>query len=199
MATLCWALLLLTGAPAASQMAQPRDFTPEQVSAGQALYDRNCSPCHGSSMADPEGAFDLRKFPHDQHERFVESIIHGKNTMPPWGSLLKNEEIEALWAYVVSGAPNAPAMAPAMAGVPTNAPSAQSGSTTIDARAQLLPEDQYAAMLGLFRSMSDVEGVALGILPAHHARQLGVFRRVRGSMQVDQIEFAGLPPQHLLD
>jgi alcohol dehydrogenase (cytochrome c) len=97
-ATLCWVLLLLTGAPAAAQMAQPRDFTPEQVSAGQALYDRNCSPCHGSSMADPEGAFDLRKFPHDQHERFVESIIHGKNTMPPWGSLLKSEEIEALWA-----------------------------------------------------------------------------------------------------
>ena len=158
MATLCWALLLLTGAPAAAQMVEPRDFTPEQVSAGQALYDRNCSPCHGSSMADPEGAFDLRKFPHDQHERFVESIIHGKNTMPPWGSLLKSEEIEALWAYVVSGAPNAPAVAPAMAGVPPNAPPAQSGSTTIGARAQLAaPNDAGVSMGHLHFNVQDVD------------------------------------------
>ncbi len=54
-------------------------------------------------MADPEGAFDLRTFPHDQHERFVNSVTHGKNSMPGWGGALKPEEIEALWAYVVAG------------------------------------------------------------------------------------------------
>ena len=27
----------------------------------------------------------------------------GKNQMPPWDDLLKPEEIEALWAYVVAG------------------------------------------------------------------------------------------------
>lgn len=54
-------------------------------------------------MADPEGAFDLRTFPHDQHSRFVNSVTNGKNSMPPWGGVFKPEEIEALWAYVVAG------------------------------------------------------------------------------------------------
>jgi mono/diheme cytochrome c family protein len=49
-----------------------------------------------------QGAFDLRKFPHDQRERFVNSVIRGKNQMPAWGESLKPDELEALWAYVVS-------------------------------------------------------------------------------------------------
>ena len=31
------------------------------------------------------------------------SVTRGKNQMPPWGGLSKPEEIEALWAYVVTG------------------------------------------------------------------------------------------------
>ena len=54
-------------------------------------------------MLDPESAFDLRKFPRDQHERFVDSVTRGKNQMPPWGDMLKADEIEALWAYVPDG------------------------------------------------------------------------------------------------
>jgi mono/diheme cytochrome c family protein len=54
-------------------------------------------------MREPQGAFDLREFPHDAHERFVSSVTHGKNQMPPWGDLLKPGQIEALWAYVVAG------------------------------------------------------------------------------------------------
>ena len=42
-------------------------------------------------------------FPRDQRERFINSVTRGKNQMPPWGDLLKPEEIEALWAYVVTG------------------------------------------------------------------------------------------------
>jgi mono/diheme cytochrome c family protein len=75
---------------------------PEQVQRGASVYARNCSACHGARMLDPQGAFDLRQFPHDQHERFVTSVTRGKNQMPPWGGVLKPEEIEALWAYVIS-------------------------------------------------------------------------------------------------
>jgi mono/diheme cytochrome c family protein len=82
---------------------QSQDFPPEQIRAGAALFDRNCAPCHGSHMEDPESAFDLRTFPHDQHSRFVESVTKGKNSMPPWGGQLKPEDIEALWSYVVAG------------------------------------------------------------------------------------------------
>jgi mono/diheme cytochrome c family protein len=82
---------------------KPQKFTAKQIQAGADIYQQNCSPCHGAHMADPEGAFDLRTFPHDQHARFVESVTNGKNSMPPWGGLLMPEEIEDLWAYVVAG------------------------------------------------------------------------------------------------
>src|SRR5262249_13742890 len=92
------ALALITVAGAGAQ-----DVSPEQIATGARIFARNCSPCHGPHMRDPESAFDLRKFPHDAHDRFVSSVTHGKNQMPPWGDLLKAEEIEALWSYVVAG------------------------------------------------------------------------------------------------
>ena len=92
------ALALIAVAHAGAQ-----DFSPEQIATGARIFARNCSPCHGPHMRDPESAFDLRKFPHDAHDRFVSSVTHGKNQMPPWGDLIKPDEIEALWAYVVAG------------------------------------------------------------------------------------------------
>jgi mono/diheme cytochrome c family protein len=81
-------------------------YPPEQVQAGSTIYSRYCAICHGSHMQDPDAeiaAFDLRSFPHDQHDRFVNSVTGGKNAMPPWGQLLKPADIEALWAYVCAG------------------------------------------------------------------------------------------------
>ena len=86
-----------------AQDADPKSFSPEQIQAGAKTYATNCAPCHGVRMADPEGAFDLRKFPRDQHERFVRSVTNGKNSMPPWGGMLSQEQVEQLWAYVVAG------------------------------------------------------------------------------------------------
>jgi len=83
--------------------AAHESFPPGQIRVGAEIFARNCSPCHGPRMQEPEGAFDLRTFPPDQHARFVNSVSHGKNQMPPWAGLLKPEEIEALWAYVVAG------------------------------------------------------------------------------------------------
>ena len=95
--------MLAVAAQTSPPKAPSQDFPPEQIKAGAALFDRNCAPCHGSHMADPETAFDLRTFPHDQHSRFVESVTKGKNSMPPWGGVLKPDDIEALWSYVVAG------------------------------------------------------------------------------------------------
>jgi mono/diheme cytochrome c family protein len=92
-----WFAMLLPNA------AHAQDFTPEQFKLGSATYARHCSPCHGSRMKNPEGAFDLPTFPKDGKERFVRSVSKGKNSMPPWDGLLKPEEIEALWAYVYTG------------------------------------------------------------------------------------------------
>lgn len=54
-------------------------------------------------MRDPEGAFDLRKFPRDAKERFAASVLNGKGQMPPWNGLLSPEEVEQVWSYVVEG------------------------------------------------------------------------------------------------
>jgi mono/diheme cytochrome c family protein len=93
-------MLFLAAVPAA---ARDPSFPPDQITAGAAIFSRNCSPCHGTRMKDPESAFDLRKFPHDQHDRFVNSVTRGTSQMPPWGDILKAGDIEALWAYVVAG------------------------------------------------------------------------------------------------
>jgi len=41
--------------------------------------------------------------PRDQKERFVRLVTRGKSNMPPWGDLLKPEDVAALWACVVAG------------------------------------------------------------------------------------------------
>jgi mono/diheme cytochrome c family protein len=92
------ASLAMVCVPAMAQAAEP--FMPQQRKTGAELYARSCSPCHGARMLDPQGAFDLRKFPRDQRERFVNAVTRGKDQMPAWGDLLKPEELEALWAYV---------------------------------------------------------------------------------------------------
>jgi mono/diheme cytochrome c family protein len=92
---------VLMRSPATAQEAQ--SFPTEQIAAGGELYAVNCSPCHGARMQDPGAAFNLRKFPPDQHERFVTSVTRGKNQMPPWGDFFKPEQLEALWAYIMAG------------------------------------------------------------------------------------------------
>jgi mono/diheme cytochrome c family protein len=97
------AAIAIAAAMALNAAAAAQDFSPQQIAAGAKIFARNCSPCHGPRMKDPESAFDLRKFPHDAHDRFITSVTRGRNQMPPWGDLLEPEEIEALWAYVVAG------------------------------------------------------------------------------------------------
>lgn len=75
----------------------------ELAAKGKELYHRlPCVRCHGSNcVQNSSAAFDLRTFPHDDKVRFVNSVTKGKNNrMPPWGDVLKPEEIDQLWAYI---------------------------------------------------------------------------------------------------
>jgi hypothetical protein len=45
-------------------------------------------------------SFDLRKLKLDEHERFVDSVTSGKDNMPSWYGILKDDEIEAIWSYI---------------------------------------------------------------------------------------------------
>ncbi|MGZ3321011.1 MAG: c-type cytochrome [Xanthobacteraceae bacterium] len=79
--------------------------SPEEIKQGAALFARHCATCHGTRMRNPQWAFDLRTFPRDGHDRFVDSVTNGKRNMPPWDDVLEPGEIEALWAYVIAGEP----------------------------------------------------------------------------------------------
>ena len=76
---------------------------PAEVTRGSQIYAKNCATCHGARMVGPEWAIDLKTFPKDERARFFDSVTHGKAGMPPWGDVLKQDDIAALWAYVVSG------------------------------------------------------------------------------------------------
>jgi len=95
----CAIAVLGAGAAAHGQ----EQFPPGQIKKGAGIYSQNCAPCHGARMLDPNSAFDLRTFPPDEKSRFVASVLKGKNAMPPWGDLLKFDDVVALWAYVMAG------------------------------------------------------------------------------------------------
>lgn len=80
-------------------------FPPDQIKKGAEVYAANCESCHGVRMLGPQWGIDLATFPRDNPKRFVESVTNGTKAMPPWGDVIKPEEIQALWAYVVAGEP----------------------------------------------------------------------------------------------
>ena len=98
--TLC---IGLVWANALAQDSTVKPFPPEQLKKGAALYASHCESCHGVRMIGPPWAIDLNTFPRDNPARFVDSVTNGVRAMPPWGDLLKPDDIQALWAYVVAG------------------------------------------------------------------------------------------------
>jgi mono/diheme cytochrome c family protein len=73
-----------------------------QVEKGATVYALRCEGCHGQGLRNTSGgwSFDLRKLRPNEHERFVESVTSGKDNMPSWYGILKDDEIEAIWSYI---------------------------------------------------------------------------------------------------
>ena len=98
--------LVCAGLLLASQRIAGAQETPDADLAlkGKAIYAHDCSHCHGFNMVNPGAvSYDLRTFPTDQKERFVNSVVVGKGgVMPQWGDKLSLDEIDALWAYVLT-------------------------------------------------------------------------------------------------
>ncbi len=75
--------------------------TDEMLAKAGTTFDTYCSRCHGKEMVTGGSAsFDLRKFPKDGKDRFMNSVTTGHVDMPAWGDLLTPEEINLLWLYV---------------------------------------------------------------------------------------------------
>ncbi len=76
---------------------------PADAGLGRQLYLQMCRQCHGPELqSSGAGSFDLRQFPPDDPQRFHESVMHGKNGMPAHDDILVDEDIDALFAYVVA-------------------------------------------------------------------------------------------------
>ena len=67
----------------------------DPVTEGRSAYTLYCLKCHGPNMVNSGAqSYDLRKFPADQKQRFVTSVKKGKRSMPAWGDILSDEQIE---------------------------------------------------------------------------------------------------------
>ena len=87
---------------AATSGAVVRAADAEAAQKGKSIYSDNCATCHGEQLHNTSGGvtFDLRKLKPDEHERFVNSVLNGKNQMPPWRDVLESDQIEDIWAYI---------------------------------------------------------------------------------------------------
>ncbi len=106
-----WAVILAVAACSSSTSPGPGQneqetsgFGSQQIESGSRLYDAYCSGCHGGQMIDPGGGyFDLRTLTESEADRFRNSVLNGKNNMPPFRGALTPQEVDDLFAYVIAG------------------------------------------------------------------------------------------------
>jgi cytochrome c55X len=94
---LAWAALAFVVGLTFTASAAAND---ELAAQGRKLYVSYCARCHGVEMVTTGAAYDLRRFPADQKERFERSVLQGVRAMPAWSGTLAPAEVNALWAYL---------------------------------------------------------------------------------------------------
>ena len=100
-------LLSMSAVPAFGETAEnSAGSNPQaQYKKGATSYRKRCARCHGVNMINPgPGIFDLRTFPVDDKNRFVDAVVNGKNAMPSWGDVLDADGVNVLWIYVTTQA-----------------------------------------------------------------------------------------------
>ena len=75
-----------------------------KIAAGEEVYSTYCSPCHGDGLENTGQTFDLRRLTANDRARFRNSVLNGKNQMPPWKGALTDEQIDLLWLYIRANA-----------------------------------------------------------------------------------------------
>lgn len=96
--------IAFVAATAALSTAPARGQDTKKIEAGEAVYSNYCETCHGLNMVSSGQNFDLRKLRKDERPRFENSVMNGKNQMPPWKGVLNADHLELLWAFIRSNA-----------------------------------------------------------------------------------------------
>ncbi len=102
MHSLRFALIAVGALGATSTFGQTPDKA--KIDAGEEVYNTYCATCHGSELVSSGQTFDLRRLKATDRPRFENSVINGKNQMPPWRGVLKPDDIENLWHYIRANA-----------------------------------------------------------------------------------------------
>lgn len=67
---------------------------------GAGLFEHNCQACHGTGATGGMGP-GLAKNPILRHEDlFWETVLHGRGPMPAWGTVLSNQDIADIHAWL---------------------------------------------------------------------------------------------------
>jgi mono/diheme cytochrome c family protein len=77
-----------------------------KVAAGEGVYNDYCFTCHGENLVSSGQTFDLRRLTAADRARFENSVLNGKNQMPPWKGALTSEQIDQLWHFIRANAIN---------------------------------------------------------------------------------------------
>lgn len=86
-----------------SPASKAQTFQAADIAKGRQEFHRICSHCHGLNMVNAgTTVYDLRRFPVDDPERFLNSVTNGKGNMPPFKDSMQPEQIKLIWAYVGS-------------------------------------------------------------------------------------------------
>lgn len=69
---------------------------------GSGLFEHNCQACHGQGGIGGVGP-KLSKNPIlKQEEHFWDTVLHGRGPMPAWGSVLSEQDIEDIHAWLLT-------------------------------------------------------------------------------------------------
>jgi mono/diheme cytochrome c family protein len=71
---------------------------------GEGVYNDYCFTCHGENLVSSGQTFDLRRLKATDRARFENSVLNGKNQMPPWKGVVTDEQIDQLWHYIRANA-----------------------------------------------------------------------------------------------
>ena len=74
------------------------------IASGAAVYEENCSTCHGEQLRPTGAAPDLKNLGADDRQKFETMVLNGRGQMPSWKGAISDDERAAIWAYIRSRA-----------------------------------------------------------------------------------------------